>query len=286
MTALLTKKTIVLDVVSIFISAVLYAAAFVIFIEPAQISPGGVTGVAALIHFLLPWFSTGVIILIINIPLFLIGLKSFGKQFVLKSLFATVSLSFAIDIFGYFLPRYRGDAILSSLFAGVLTGVALSLVMLRGFTTGGIDIIAKLILRSKPFLSFGKILLLIDAVIVLAATLVYRNIETTLYSVVMLFTASKMIDSLLYGADRAKLLLVITDKEKKLTNEIMAVSGRGVTVLPVKGGYTSTDKNIIMTALRIQEVAAVKNIIKSVDSKAFVIISDVGEILGLGFKDI
>ena len=286
MTALLTKKTIVLDVVSIFISAVLYAAAFVIFIEPAQISPGGVTGVAALIHFLFPWFSTGVIILIINIPLFLIGLKSFGKQFVLKSLFATVSLSFAIDIFGYFLPRYRGDAILSSLFAGVLTGVALSLVMLRGFTTGGIDIIAKLILRSKPFLSFGKILLFIDAVIVLAATLVYRNIETTLYSVVMLFTASKMIDSLLYGADRAKLLLVITDKEKKLTNEIMAVSGRGVTVLPVKGGYTSTDKNIIMTALRIQEVAAVKNIIKSVDSKAFVIISDVGEILGLGFKDI
>ncbi len=279
------KKPMVIDILTILASGIIYGFAFVVFLEPAKISPGGVTGVSALIHHLTAVLPTGAINIVLNIPLFILGFKNFGKTFVVKSIFSTLSVSFFIDLFEAFLPRYNGDRIMSALFSGVLVGTALALVILRGFTTGGIDIAAKYILMKKPFISFGRIMLVIDVVIVFFASVVYRDIETSLYSIVMLFTSSKIIDSLLYGADKGKLMMVITKKAKELTEQIMTVSKRGVTIAPVVGGYTKERKDMLVCAFRIQEIAKVRNIIKQTDEEAFIIITDVGEILGLGFKN-
>lgn len=280
------KKPLVLDILSILLAGIIYGFAFVVFLEPAKISPGGITGLAAITHYLIPVLPTGTLILILNIPLFILGFLNFGKVFVLKSFFATLSASTFIDVFEIFLPRYNGDRIMSALFAGVLTGASLAIILLRGFTTGGIDIVAKLLILKKPFISFGRIILFIDGFIVLIASFVYRDIETCLCSVVMLFTASKIIDSFLYGADKGKLMLIITENAKELTEKIMEVSKRGVTIVPAIGGYTGENKKILICAFRIQEIAKVRKAIKQIDSKAFIIISEVGEILGLGFKNI
>ena len=280
------KKQIFFDFISIVLSGALYGFAFIFFIEPAKISPGGASGIAAIVHYLISKVPTGVVILVINMPLFLSGFKKFGKGFIVKSFFATLSMSFFIDLFEKILPRYNGERIISSLFAGVLVGVSLSIVLLRGYTTGGMDIAVKLIIRKKPFLPFGRIMLMFDGVIVLLASIVYRDVETALYSIIMLFASSKVIDRLIYGAEKGKLLLVITDKSKQLSQNIMRKSGRGVTVVPAFGGYTKNQKDLLFCASRIQEVSKIRNVIKETDENAFIIIAEVGEILGYGFKNI
>lgn len=280
------KKPLLTDIISIILSGIIYGFAFAVFILPAKISPGGITGAAAVINYLFPKISIGLIVLLLNIPLFVLGMLNFGKGFVIKSFFSTLSMSLFIDIFENLLPKYYGDRILSAVFSGVLIGFALALILLRGFTTGGIDIVAKLIIIKKPFVSLGRIILFVDTAIVFLASVVYKNIETTLYSLVTLFTASKVIDNLLYGADKGKLMLIITENAKALTSKILDSSKRGVTVIPVVGGYTNKNKQMLMCVFRIQEISNIRNVIKQVDSKAFIVILDVGEILGLGFKNI
>lgn len=270
------------DFIYFVVGAGLYAAGVMIFITPSEISPGGVTGISAILsHFV--GLSTGSWIIVLNIPLVIWGWRSLGAKFIVKTAAATFINAIVIDLFGVFLPQYTGDKLLAAIFGGLFSGAGLATVILRGATTGGIDIAAKVINRRYPHLSMGRLMLAIDAVIVGIAAIAYHNAETALYSVVAIFTSSYVMDSLLYGADKGKLVMIVSNKPEEIADGIFKHARRGVTMVRTTGGYTGDPKTMLMCAARRSDVAAVLNTVKSRDPKAFIVVAEAGEILGEGF---
>lgn len=278
------NREIVLDAAAMIGCGCIYSLAFVVFLEPSQISPGGVTGLAAIVHYLFDFLPIGVVLIALNVPLIIAAWFKFGRKFIIKTLGATLSSSFFIDFFDFFLPKYNGDRILASLAGGAIMGCGLALVLMRGFTSGGTDIAARFIKEWFPFLSLGRVLLLADSVVVIIAAVVYGNIETALYSLMTLFASSKVIDGLLYGLDRGKLFFIISAKAGLIKSRIFERIERGVTSVKVSGGYTCNDTTLLLCAVRRYQVSKVFATIKESDPKAFVVIAEAGEIFGEGFK--
>lgn len=217
---------IFLDALGFLVGSALYAIGVVVFINPNQLSSGGVTGISLIIHTLLP-IPVGTMVLVLNIPLFIIGFLKLGWRFIGKTAVCTVLMSVFLDVFDLFLPRYTGDRIIAALFGGVFMGAGLAFVLLRGATTGGTDIAAKLINSRWPYFSMGRVILVIDTIILVTAAIVHKNVETALYSVIAIFASSRVIDSLLYGSDRGKMIFIVTDHPKDVSDGIFAHVGRG-----------------------------------------------------------
>lgn len=274
---------IIFDILYFVIGAMIYSVGVNMFLSPKEISPGGVTGVAAIVNYL-TGTPTGIMLFALNIPILILGYFKMGGVFILKTSFVTVILSLMLDISARILPTFETDDILSSLFGGMLIGLGLSLVLLRGATTGGIDIIAKFINRRYRHLSVGKIILMADGIIILLTAFVYRNVESALYSSVAIYVATRVMDILLYGADKGKIIYVITDYPDLICKEINNTVGRGVTKLSVVGGYTGERRTMLMCTVRVHEAAAVHDAIREYDECAFIVVTDAGEIIGEGFK--
>ena len=253
------------------------------FIYPSEISPGGLTGVAAVFEYVLS-VPMGVSVLVLNIPIIAIGFLKFGGSFILRTAVATFFVSFNLSLTAKILPVFNIEKILAAIFGGILMGVGLSLVMLKGATTGGIDIIAKLINNRFRHVSVGKIILCIDGIVILFASIAYRNFESALYSVVAMYSASGILDLIIYGADKGKLVYIITDEPQAICRDINVKLKRGVTALKGFGGYTRKEKEVLLCSVRKYEIAAIYKIIKLYDPAAFVIVSDAAEITGQGFK--
>ena len=284
----LTKKQIrksIFDILIYILGGSLYSIGINSFASPNNIAPGGLTGVGVIINHIFG-FPIGVLIIVLNIPLFIIGLKELGKYFLIKTIIATVTMSVLIDVSAAFLPVYTGNTLLACLYGGLLTGAGLALVFMRGATTGGTDIIAKLINRKFKFLSIGRIILLMDLLIISASAIAFKCLVSALYAVIMIFASSRIIDSALYGADRGKMLFIITSKPEELSKAIMKKVSRGVTMLDGTGAYSNDIRYILMCAVRRHEAAKVHEIIKNIDNKAFIITTEAGEITGEGFKDL
>lgn len=272
------------DMLYFVVGAIIYSVAVNMFLSSNGISPGGFTGVAAIINYLTK-IPTGFLLFVLNVPVLILGLIKMGGMFVFKTSFVTVIMSIALDITAQLLPPFKTDGILASLFGGILMGLGLSLVMLRGATTGGVDIIAKLINRRYRHLSVGKIILTVDSVVVALTAFVYKNAESALYSVVAIYTATRVMDILLYGSDRGKIIYAITDHPNLICREINNTVGRGVTRITVVGGYTGESRTMLMCTVRAHQAAAVHDAICQHDNHAFIVVCDAGEIIGEGFKE-
>ena len=181
------------------------------------------------------------------------------------------------------MPSYTGDTLLAACFCGVLSGIGLAIIFIRDATTGGTDVIAKLVHKKFQHISIGTVILLADALVAITSGIVYKNFESVLYAAIVIFISSRTIDYIIYGTGGGKMLLIVTDYADEIIKAITEELSRGVTVLPVKGGYTGEDKNMLMCAIRSHEIAKLNRIIRSVDEKAFVIVTEAGEILGEGF---
>lgn len=276
-------KKIIVDILYFFTGAIIYSVSVNMFLSPNGISPGGFTGVAAVINHITN-IPTGAMLFAFNIPVLILGYIKMGGMFILKTSFVTVLVSLSLDVSAKLLPIIRADGILVSMFGGILMGIGLSLILLRGATTGGVDIIAKFINRKYRHLSVGKIILMADGVVILLNALVYKNAESALYSIVAMYMGTRLMDVLLYGADKGKIIYIITNSPDEICNEINHSVGRGVTKLSVTGGYTGETKIMLMCTVRIHEVAAIHDIVKQCDDHAFMVVSDAGEIIGEGFK--
>ena len=276
------KKTTV-DILYFFAGAIIYSVSVNMFLSPNGISPGGFTGVAAVINHITN-IPTGTMLFIFNIPVLILGYIKMGGVFILKTSLVTVLVSLSLDISARLLPIIRADGILVSMFGGILMGIGLSLILLRGATTGGIDIIAKFVNRKYRHLSVGKIILMADGIVILLNALVYKNAESALYSIVAMYMGTRLMDVLLYGADKGKIIYIITNSPDEICNEINHSVGRGVTKLSVIGGYTGETKIMLMCTVRVHEVAAIHDLVKQYDDRAFMVVSDAGEIIGEGFK--
>jgi uncharacterized membrane-anchored protein YitT (DUF2179 family) len=283
----------------ITIGTVITAMAINIFMVPYKIAPGGLSGLATVLFYLsggkLP---VGITMLVINIPLFLLGYKFIGKSFFIRTIYGTVILSVVIDLTEKYTKEFaqklliNGDAsvsapdmLLYSIIGGFLMGIGLGIVLKMNATTGGTELAAKIL--NKPFksLTIGQLLLLIDALIILFAIVVFNSVLIGLYSLVSLFITSKVIDAMVEGVDYARAIIIISEHHDEISQKILISLDRGVTELKGKGVYTGNSKDVILCVVDRTQVQEVKKIAQSIDKNAFMIFADVREVLGEGFGD-
>lgn len=263
--------------------SIIYAVAITLFISPNEISPGGITGIATILNYLLG-FPTGLTVFILNIPILILGYYKCGKGMIINTTIVTVITSFALTVTENLFSAFKMDKIIASIFGGILLGFSISIIMRHGATTGGVDIIAKIINRKYRHITIGKIILMTDVAVVLLAVLAYGKLESALYSVVTMFASSRVMDYMLYGSDRGKVVYIITDKTSQVSQSLVSDLSRGVTILDVTGGYTGEKRKMLMCSVRPYEVSALYSIIEKFDPKAFIIVTEAGEIIGEGFK--
>lgn len=282
----------------IIVGSIITAVAINIFLVPYKIAPGGVTGIATVIFYLTDGrFSVGLTMLLLNIPLFILGIKFIGGKFFVRTLFGTVFLSLSIDFLQPFASHFANtylsklesvsttpDLLLYSIFGGFIMGIGLGLVFKSGATTGGTDLGARIIVHFIPSFTMGQVLLIVDALIVLFAAITFKSFLLALYAIVTLFISSKVIDAILEGVNFAKALFIISDEPDEISKRIMLNLDRGVTALKGKGKYTGSDKEVLFCVIHRAQMPQLKEIVKEVDKKAFIVLTDIREVLGEGFK--
>ena len=277
------RKTL-LAYVWITLASVIYAIGFNWCYEPNQIGFGGITGVAQIINAVLPWAPIGTVVILLNAPLFLLGWRLLGGHLLLSSLYAMFISSLAIDLLHMVYTFQPMDPVLATIYGGVLMGGSLGIVFLQGATTGGTDLIARLLKLKLAWLPMGKLLMVIDLVVILAVAAAFGNMYSALYGVVALYLSSKVMDMVLYGLDTAKVAYIISEKAHEISDSIVGQMDRGVTVLPGKGAYSGENKLVLMCAFKQKEIVNLKEIIFEIDPKAFIIVCDAHEVTGNGFK--
>ncbi len=278
-------KTGLLDLLFILAGSAVYAVSVNCFTAPNQIAPGGVTGLATVLNFL---FQTpiGMVAFLINIPIIIWAIVEIGYKLVLKTMAAILISSTMIDLFSMFAVPYRGDMLLVALLAGVFEGVGLSLTFIRGATTGGTDMIARLLSHRLPHLSMGKLMLAVDGLVVAVSAVAFRSLDSAIYACIVIFVSTRIIDAILYGTDAGtgKLFFVMSSKVREMGDRIIKELDRTVTYLDSHGGYTKEPGETMLCAVRRYEVFQIQSIIKEADKNAFVIVGDAGEIRGEGFR--
>ena len=263
--------------------SMLFAAAINIFTAPNNITVGGFSGVATALNYLFS-IPIGFCIFALNVPLFIISFYKFSFKFIINTIIATFETSVFIDLSAPFLKGYSGDRLLSAIFGGVLLGAGLGLIFRHGATTGGTDIIAKLLRLKYPHLSMGRVMLVIDVLIVILSSFVYRSVESVLYAIVAIFISTQAIDLVSSGFSHSKTLFIVTEQGEKLSEKILYSLGRGVTVIDAHGGYTKKDKQILFCAVRESEVPHFSKLIRQEDENSFMVVTDSDDILGKGFR--
>jgi uncharacterized membrane-anchored protein YitT (DUF2179 family) len=274
-----------LDQLCFLVGCVFYAGAINIFALPNQIAQSGFSGVAIIINHLLDT-PIGLTNLALNIPLLAVAWIVLGWRFVSKTLWVTVELSLLLDLF----PRavsftYTDNPLLASLFCGAFSGLGLALILSRGATSGGTDVLGSLVRKRWPHISIGWVILCADAAVVLSAAIVFANINAALYAACVIFVSSRVIDSVLYGMNNGKLFYIFSRKSEEIAEEIIKRLGRGVSILPSKGAYTGEDKQMLLCVVRRNEVTRLRRLLRELDPAAFLIIAEAQEVLGQGFAD-
>ena len=277
----LNVKGFCTDLAYDLVGSVLYAAGIVCFVNPANMAPGGMSGVAILLNYL--WgLPIGTMTIVLNIPLLILSYIFLGKSLTWKTVKSLVISSLMVDlVMARYAPIYAGDRMIGGVFGGVLMGAGLAIIFLRGSTTGGTDIISFLVKKWYPHVPIGRMIMVVDCIIIGVSVLVFGNLESALYGLISLYCCSMVIDSIIYGLDKGSMVMVVSEK-----NDEIDELERGVTLLKGQGAYTGTDRDVLMCAVRKQQFARVRAIIYEKDPNAFVIVSETSEVLGEGFKQV
>ncbi len=272
-----------LEILGTVFGASLIAIAVSLFLLPNQLSSGGVSGVATITYYLLN-IPMGTAILVINIPLFIISIFKIGKSFFVKSLIGTISLSLLIDLFDKF-PSLTNDRFLACIYGGVIMGIGTALILKVNSSTGGTDLVSYIIKEYMPSIEMGKVIVILDIIIIALNVIFFREIEIGLYSAITIYIMGKMIDIVFEGIYFTKLLLIISDKNEEIAKEIGLQVKRGATGLYGKGMHRQDEKIVLMTAASRRDIGKIKEIAKKIDSSSFIVITNSREVLGLGFKN-
>jgi uncharacterized membrane-anchored protein YitT (DUF2179 family) len=275
-----------LDFAVIAFGNLLLALAILYFIKPHVIPLGGVSGIALVLNHV--WaLPVGVMTMLVNLPLFAVSFRVLGRHFLLRTMFAVVVSSLAVDLLPPVLPEFIvEETLLASLYGGFLMGLGLGLVFARGATSGGSDIVSKLIHRKKSHMSVGRLNLVINFVIIAASAVVFRNAEAVLYALIVQFVSSATLDAFLNGMESATAAFIITGKPKEVSEAVMRQMKRGTTAVPATGMFSGESKTILICAVRRHEMTALKKHIVEADPTSFMILTNANEVLGRGFKSL
>lgn len=253
------------------------------FLLPNQLSSGGFSGIATITYYLLK-IPMGIMILALNIPLFLFAGYRIGKEFFIKSIIGTASLSIFIDILDKY-PPVTTDRFLACIYGGVIIGIGTAIILKVGSSTGGTELIANIIKTYNPHISMSRYLMIIDIIIIGLNVLFFKEIEIGLYSVIVIYLYGKLIDIIFEGVYYTKLLFIISDKNEQISDAIEEDVKRGVTGLYGKGMYSHKEKLILICAASRGDIVKIKEIAKKIDKKCFIIVANAREVLGKGFKE-
>ena len=270
----------ILEYVYVIAGAAVVAIGFNAFLLPNQVASGGVSGISTILHGLFGW-NPGLVQCAFNIPLFLAGVVLLGKKFGVKSFVGTITLPFVVLLTDNWEP-WTDNPLLGALFGGIVVGLGIGLVFKGNASTGGTDLLAQIITKYTG-LTLGTSVLLIDGVIAISAAIVF-DLEKGLYALIGLYVTTKTIDIIQLGFSQSKMVYIITLKQDEVRDAIYAEINRGVTKLPAIGGYTGEARPVLMVVVYQTEFTKLKQLIKTVDPAAFVIVSDAYEVLGEGFK--
>lgn len=271
----------------ITLAALLYAAGIAFFLNPNQLAPGGVSGIAIILKRVFPVLpGVGMLILLINIPIMILGAWKFGKRFICSTIYSLIVSSIFIDI----LPMLTGvesvtdNMMLAAVIGGALFGAAMGVTFRMETTTGGLDVIVKIVRQKKPHMKTGQIYMLLDIAVLAASAIAFHNIEVALFATIAIYVSTVVMDRVIYGGDQATLVYIISSKRKTIAERMMKELDVGVTMMQGMGAYSNTSTEIIMCVMRKQNLIKVRNILKEVDPSAFMIVSSANEVFGEGFK--
>lgn len=277
------KKTLV-SYFWITIGCIVYAIAFDWLFVPNQIGFGGITGIGQILNYYIPALPIGIVVIVLNIPLFLLGWKFLGAHLLVSSLYAMAASSVLMDIFAEMFTFQPMDAMLASIFGGVLIGAALGVVFAQGATTGGTDLAARLLKIPFAWLPTGKLLMLVDMTVLVAIVAAFRSLESGLYGLVALYIQGMVMDMVLYGLDQSKVAYIISNVPRETIQAIDDKLDRGVTILHGEGAFSGQDKQVLMCAFRQKEIVALKTLVFDLDPDAFIIVCSTHEVTGNGFR--
>ena len=268
----------------IALGSVIFALSFDLFFAANQVAMAGVTGLAQVINALAPALAVGVVTIVLNVPLFLAGWKLMGLHLLASSLFSMLVSSLAIDGIALLWQFPPMDPMLAAVCGGALMGLGYGLVFSQGATTGGTDIVARILKLRFPWLPMGELILVPDAVVLALAAAVFGQIEAALYGGIALFASAKVLDAVLYGLDLSKVAYIVSDRWQQIADALLARE-RGVTVLRGWGAYTRQEKHVLMIAFKQREIVQIKHLVYETDPKAFLIVCDARDVLGEGFGE-
>ena len=275
----MTRRKIINEYLLIVIGSLLTALSFNFFFIPNKIAPGGLSGIATVLYHIFR-FPVGATTLVLNVPLFIAGIRQLGGHFGIRTLLATILLSVFIDIVK--VPVLTDDSLLASIYGGCLMGLFLVIIFRMNATTGGSDLFVKLIHKYFPSISVAWVLYAVDFIVVVMAAILLGP-SKGLYAIVALAVSARVMDLVQEGLNAAKAFFIISDHAEEISKRIMEEMDRGVTMLDGRGAYTGNEKNVILCVIRRTQITQLKDLINEIDPKAFVLVADVREVMGEGF---
>lgn len=274
--------------VFITFTAALYAVGIALFLNPNNLAPGGISGIAIILKKMFPGLpGVGMLILLINIPILAVGIKKFGIKFILSTMYSLIVSSVLIDILPivFNVNGVTDNKMLASVIGGATFGLGMGLMFRLDTTTGGLDIIVKIIKQKKPHLKTGQIYFLLDVVILAASAMAFKDVEVALYAAIAIYVSTVVMDRAIYGGDEATLVYIISEKRELIARRMMKEVNVGATMIQAKGAYSNETTEVIMCVMKKQTLVKVRNILEQTDSGAFMIVSSANEVFGQGFKD-
>lgn len=267
------------------IGCVAYALSTSVFLAPNSIVAGGVTGLSVIVNLLNEKIPIGMISIVINLPILALGIRFQGWKFILRCLLTIVTLGVVTDIFSL-LPTMTSDGVLASLYGGVCQGVGIGLFVKYEFSSGGTELLGRVICRFIKAMKIPACVAILDGAIVVLGAIVTKNPANMLYALIVVFVSAKVSEIVLMGLEKSKLCIIITDKGKQVSQTLIERSPRGVTMLNGTGMYTDKEHDVVMTCVKNRQLTQLKAIVKEVDEHAFIIINDSVEVRGQGFQSL
>ena len=277
-------KNFLVDLIFDFVGCGLYGFALNSFIVPNGFATGGISGIALVVNYLTK-LPIGTINFVINIPLIIMAFKILGKTFMLKSVKTLIILTLAIDYYTIALPDYTGDPILAAICAGILVGAGLGIVFIRGSSTGGGDFVTLSVQKLKPHFSIGTLTIAFDYAVLAVSGLVFGNINATLYGAVAMYLAGTVMDKIMYGRAKGKLMFVVTNNGEAVANSIFEVCERGSTIADIRGGYQGEARQLVISAVSKNQLYKARRAAHNADEASFTMITSTEEVFGEGFSD-
>lgn len=277
-------KELAIDILIDFVGGFLIAVGIYNFAAKAQFPMTGFSGIA-LIFYHLFHIPIGAMTILLNIPVVFLCYKLLGRTFFLRSLKTMVISSILMDVVAPMLPVYEGDRMLAAICTGVLAGLGYGMIYMRNSSTGGADFVIMSVKAWKPHVSIGQIAFVMDVLIVLMGSFIFRDVEGIIYGLIVTYLLSAVVDKVMYGIDAGKMTLIVTDYPHEIAAKIDEYTGRGATFLRGRGSYSKEEKEIVMCACNNKQMYTIRKMAKEIDPKAFIVIMESNDVVGEGFKE-